>query len=123
MGIGIAIGGGGQTALCPRRWRRRMRACRPWSRRRCPRSPSPGRSTAPTLRELELSGVSLSNEDIEPLKYMVNLTALEIRGNLTFDQLEPLAALTNLETLTIVPDGEGALYVSDLSPLSKSDKA
>ena len=24
-----------------------MRTCRPWSRRRCPRSPSPGRSTAP----------------------------------------------------------------------------
>ena len=119
VGIGIAIGGGGgQTAADPGSGGG-DEDLPPLVQAEVPSITIAGQEYSSDLRELELSGVSLSNEDIEPLKYMVNLTALEIRGNLTFDQLEPLSALTNLETLTIVPDGEGALYVSDLSPLSK----
>ena len=119
VGIGIAIGGGGgQTAADPGSGGG-DEDLPPLVQAEVPSVTIAGQEYSTDLRELELSGVSLSNEDIEPLEYMVNLTALEIRGNLTFDQLEPLSALTNLETLTIVPDGEGALYVSDLSPLSK----
>ena len=119
VGIGIAIGGGGgQTAADPGSGGG-DEDLPPLVQAEVPSITIAGQEYSTDLRELELSGVSLSNEDIVPLKYMVNLTALEIRGNLTFDQLEPLSALTNLETLTIVPDGEGALYVSDLSPLSK----
>ena len=117
-GIGIAIGGGGQTASDPGGGSG-DEGLPPLIQAEVPSVTIAGQEYSTDLRELELSGVSLSNEDIEPLKYMVNLTALEIRGNLTFDQLEPLAALKNLETLSIVPDGEGTLYINDLSPLSK----
>ena len=111
VGVGMALGGGGGSGSGG--------GGNPVSEALAPKVTIGGESYSTALTELELDGVSLSNEDIESLGDMVNLKTLRISGNLTFDQLEPLSALKNLETLTIVPDGGGTLYISDLSPLSK----
>ena len=112
VGVGMALGGGGGSGSGGG-------GGNPVSEALAPKVTIGGESYSTALTELELDGVSLSNEDIESLGDMVNLKTLRISGNLTFDQLEPLSALKNLETLTIVPDGGGTLYISDLSPLSK----
>ena len=112
VGVGMALGGGGGSGSGGG-------GGNPVSEALAPKVTIGGESYSTALTELELDGVSLSNEDMESLGDMVNLKTLRISGNLTFDQLEPLAALKNLETLSIVPDGEGTLYINDLSPLSK----
>ena len=111
VGVGMALGGGGGSGSGG--------GGNPVSEALASKVTIGGESYSTALTELELDGVSLSNEDMESLGDMVNLKTLRISGNLTFDQLEPLAALKNLETLTIVPDGGGTLYINDLSPLSK----
>ena len=47
------------------------------------------------LTELDLSSHDLTDEDIEPLRYMVNLTWLHLRGN----QISGLVALSSLTSL------------------------
>jgi serine/threonine protein kinase len=61
---------------------------------------------------LDLDGTELTNEDIEPLRHMTNLTILRLRGNQISD-LTPLMELTNLERLDL-----GGNQISNLVPLA-----
>lgn len=76
------------------------------------------RQISTSLTTLSIPNVfGLTNEDIVPLRYMVNLTSLEIAsvplyGNHITD-LWPIAGLTNLTDLTIARVG-----LSDISPLA-----
>ena len=69
-----------------------------------------GYSTA--LTELRLSFMNLQDNDIAPLRYMVNLERLDLSFNQISD-LSPLSGLTNLEWLFLSTN-----EISDLSPLS-----
>ena len=64
------------------------------------------------LTELDLGSLYLTDADIEPLQYMVNLRSLDLRQNRLTD-LAPLAALTQLESLELRGNN-----LSDLSPLA-----
>lgn len=64
-------------------------------------------------RNLKLNGMGLTNDDIQDLKYMINLNSLDLRQNDITD-LSPLAGLTGLENLQL---GNGSDEISDLSPL------
>ena len=65
-----------------------------------------------SLTELSLFSGDLSNEDIESLRYMTNLTSLNLWIPQIYD-ISPLSELTNLEELTIT-DG----VLSDIAPLA-----
>ena len=65
-----------------------------------------------SLTELDLSGRALDNSDIEPLRYMVNLTSLMLWGN----RISDVSALAGLVSLTNV--GLGDNRISDVSPLA-----
>ena len=59
------------------------------------------------LTELDLTERQLTNSDIEPLKYMVHLTELNLGFNQISD-VSPLAELTNLNTIHLRDN-----YISD----------
>lgn len=65
-----------------------------------------------SLTELDLTELDLENEDIVPLRYMVNLTKLNL-SNSTISDLSPLANLTNLEDLQL-----NNTQVRNLAPLA-----
>ena len=65
-----------------------------------------------SLTALDLSEMSLTNEDIEPLKYMMHLERLGLWRN-DINDVSPLKNLTNLEFLSLYHN-----QISDLSPLS-----
>jgi len=74
-----------------------------------------GQHVSTSLTQLSLFG-NLTNEDIEPLRYMTLLTALWFNEGIdTFQitDLSPLAGLTNLDHLFI----EGS-YINDITPLA-----
>ena len=64
------------------------------------------------LTELNLTSMGLTDEDIEPLQYLINLTVLLLSVNEISD-LTPLAGLTNLTHLDL---NFNEIY--DLTPLS-----
>jgi len=64
------------------------------------------------LTELVLEEAYLTDVDIEPLKYMVNLTKLALFRNQISD-ISPLAGLTNLTWLSLTDN-----QISDISPLA-----
>lgn len=64
------------------------------------------------LTTLTLNNMSLNDEDIKDLKYMVNLTELHIYQNHITD-ITPLKGLTGLKTLSLFNN-----KISDLSPLA-----
>ena len=64
------------------------------------------------LTELDLGSLYLTDADIEPLEYMVNLRSLDLRQNQLTD-LTPLAGLTQLESLELWGND-----LSDLTPLA-----
>ena len=64
------------------------------------------------LTSLTLNNMSLNNEDIVDLKYMVNLTELHIYQNNITD-ITPLKGLTGLKILSLFNN-----KISDLSPLA-----
>ena len=86
------------------------------------------------LTELNFMGMNLENEEIEPLKYMVNLTYLHLAGNkisnlssisgltklvdlqLANNQISDISLLSGLNNLTVLSLGNN--QISDLSPLS-----
>lgn len=73
------------------------------------------------LRTLELEDQGLTNEDIEPLKYMVNLTKLYLPAQSQISDLSPLANLTNLQKLSLSSGNTSnnlVSYINDLSPLA-----
>ena len=65
------------------------------------------------LTELDLESLQLTDADIEPLRYMVNLTELNLTGNQISD-IGTLAALTNLTHLYLIDN-----QISDINPLSE----
>lgn len=62
---------------------------------------------------VDLTGKGVTNADIENLKYLTNLTGLQISDNSGITDLSALSGLTKLESLWM--DNTG---ISDLSPLS-----
>jgi len=72
-----------------------------------------GRQFSTTLTELYLSRWGLENHDIQPLRYMTNLTSLDLNHSPISD-FTPLAGLTNLTVLRIL-DNEA----TDLTPLAE----
>ncbi|MFR5601106.1 MAG: protein kinase domain-containing protein [Lachnospiraceae bacterium] len=73
-----------------------------------------GEEYSTELRELDLEGMGLDDSEIQDLKYMINLTYLNLRGNDITD-LSPLSDLKQLRRLALP---EGPSEISDLSPLS-----
>ncbi len=71
-----------------------------------------GETYSTNERELRLQGMGLTDEDIEPLQYMVNLTYLDLRENKITD-LSALEPLTELRSLNLRQN-----EISDLSPLA-----
>ena len=75
-----------------------------------------GETYSTNERELRLQGMGLTDEDIEPLKYMINLTYLDLRENRITD-LSALEGLTELRSLNLRQND-----ISDLSPLAGMTK-
>ncbi|MCL2408904.1 MAG: leucine-rich repeat domain-containing protein [Oscillospiraceae bacterium] len=71
------------------------------------------RQISTELTELDLGAFTATCEDIVPLRYMVNLTSLQLGGNRISD-LTPLAELTNLTHLSLSGN-----EISDLTPLTE----
>lgn len=71
-----------------------------------------GQEYSTDLRNLSLNDMGLTDADIEPLKYMVNLVSLNLQKNNLTD-LSPLAGLTQLQELRLRENS-----VMDLSPLA-----
>ena len=65
-----------------------------------------------SLNELHLIGLGLTDDDIKPLRFMPNLTALRLDNNQISD-LTPLSYLTGLTTLNLRGNN-----ISDLAPLA-----
>jgi internalin A len=63
------------------------------------------------LTSLTISSKKLTNSDIEPLKYMVNLTELHLYSN-DISDLTPLQGLTALKTLSLFRN-----QIADLTPI------
>ena len=71
-----------------------------------------GRQFSTELTELNLMRWDLNDYDIEPLRYMINLTSLDLNHNPISD-LSPLAGLTNLRSLKLLDNTS-----TDLTPLA-----
>ncbi|MCL2568816.1 MAG: leucine-rich repeat domain-containing protein [Oscillospiraceae bacterium] len=78
-----------------------------------------GAQFSTALTTLDLNRMALTNEELIPLRYMTNLTALWISNSQTalsdtsLTDLSPLAGLTNLTDLHL-----GGNQISDLTPLA-----
>ena len=70
------------------------------------------------LRELDLSDAYLTNVDIEPLCYMINLVDLTLPAQSEITDISPIAGLTELRVLKIQNTDGARLYLDDLSPLA-----
>ena len=70
------------------------------------------------LRELDLSDAYLTNADIEPLCYMINLVNLTLPAQSEITDISPIAGLTELRVLKIQNTDGARLYLDDLSPLA-----
>ena len=104
LGIGIAIGGGGSNSGSG--------GGNPIAEAMAPTVTIGGEAYSTALTELDLGSKNLTDEEIEPLKEMVNLTRLDLRQNQLTD-LSPLAGLTQLESLELRGNN-----LSDLTPLA-----
>ena len=71
-----------------------------------------GQEYSTSERRLELENMGLTDEDIQDLQYMVNLTRLNLSGNDITD-LSPLEGLTRLSDLRLQGND-----ITDVSPLS-----
>ena len=71
-----------------------------------------GEQYSTSLTNLALRASNLTNEDIVPLRYMINLTNLDLGGNALSD-ITPLAGLTNLRVLRLQNN-----LIHDISPLA-----
>ena len=72
-----------------------------------------GQEYSTDLTELDLSGMGLSDADIEPLRYMVNLEVLNLNDN----NLSDLSPLADLHRLVVLRIGGYNADIADLSPL------
>ena len=106
LGIGIAIGGGDRTASGPDGQEVQLIEAE------VPSITIAGQEYSTDLTELSLDSMQLTDADIQPLRYMVNLTRLDLRQNQLTD-LSPLAELTRLKSLELRGNN-----LSDLSPLA-----
>ena len=113
LGIGIAIGGGGRTAVDADGETVQL------IQAEVPSITIAGQEYSTDLTELDLGSMYLTDADIEPLQYMVNLRSLDLRQNQLTD-LTPLAGLTQLETLRLGGSDSGVNNpnLQDLTPLS-----
>ena len=108
VGIGFAIGGGGgKTAVDADGDEIQLVEAE------VPSITIQGQEYSTDLIELDLSGMGLTDADIEPLQYMVNLEVLNLNDN-NLSDLSPLAGLHRLITLRI---GGYNPDIADLSPL------
>ena len=106
LGIGIAIGGSSGSSVGE------PGGGNPIAEALAPTVTIGGEEYSTALTELDLGSQNLTDEEIEPLKEMVNLTHLDLRQNQLTD-LSPLAGLTQLKSLELRGNN-----LSDLSPLS-----
>ena len=106
LGIGIAIGGGGRTAVDADGETVQL------IQAEVPSITIAGQEYSTDLTELDLGSMYLTDADIEPLQYMVNLRSLDLRQNQLTD-VTPLAGLTQLESLELRGNN-----LSDLTPLA-----
>lgn len=72
-----------------------------------------GREYGTDLRKLELENMGLTDGDILDLKYMINLTCLNLDGNNLTD-ISPVSGLTELTELNVMNNPD----LTDLSPLA-----
>lgn len=66
-----------------------------------------------SLTELTIADVGLTNNEIEPLKYMTNLAKLELHGN-NISDISALSGLIKLQELKLSDN-----HISDITPLSE----
>ena len=106
VGVGMALGGGSSPAGGD------DGGDRPLLEAEVPSITIAGQEYSTDLRKLDLQDMGLTDEDIQDLRYMINLEDLRLSGNRISD-LTPLAGLTRLENL-MLRDND----ISDLSPLA-----
>ena len=106
LGIGIAIGEGGRTTVDADGETVQL------IQAEVPSITIQGVEYSTDLTELDLGSMYLTDADIEPLQYMVNLQSLDLRQN-QLTGLTPLAGLTQLESLELRGNN-----LSDLTPLA-----
>ena len=129
LGIGIAIGGSSGSSVGE------AGGGNPIVEALAPTVTIGGEEYSTALTELDLSDRGLTNEDIQGLEKMTNLTQLSLDGNRDITDLSALSQLTNLKDLNISNTGAANLSplagltnltklaianpdISDLSPLS-----
>ena len=110
IGVGMALGGG--TPASNTSDGGGGRDDRPLLEAAVPSITIAGQEYSTDLTELDLGSMYLTDADIEPLQYMVNLRSLDLRQNQLTD-LTPLAGLTQLESLELRGNN-----LSDLTPLA-----
>ena len=108
LGIGIVIGGGGRQVQISDNGGDEF----PLLEAEVPSITIAGQEYSTDLTELDLGSMYLTDADIEPLQYMVNLRSLDLRQNQLTD-LTPLAGLTQLESLELRGNN-----LTDLTPLA-----
>ena len=115
VGIGIAIGGGGgETAVDADGEKIQL------VKAEVPSITIQGTEYSTDLTELNLGELYLTDTDIEPLHYMVNLRELTLPADSEISDLAPLAGLIQLEQLKFYEPRSGIYYsnITDLSPLA-----
>ncbi len=112
VGLGAVLGGrgGGETTFHGSNESRQDDT--PLKKAEVPSITIRGTEYSTDLQRLDLSDMSLTDEEILDLKYMINLRDLRLNRNRITD-LTPLAGLTDLETLYLRENN-----LSDLSPLA-----
>ena len=115
LGIGIAIGGGGgRTAVDADGDEIQLVEAE------VPSITIQGVEYSTDLTELKLTDVMLTDADIEPLQYMVNLRRLDLPAFNEITDLSPLAGLTQLERLRFIESNSRSFFssITDLTPLA-----
>ena len=116
VGLGLFFGGrqsGGEAPVMNEPAMGTVEQRPPLKKAEVPSITIQGEEYSTDLTSLELYGKGLTDEDIADLKYMINLTYLNLNGNNLTD-ISPLSALTELRQLNV----NNNVDLADFSPLS-----
>ena len=123
VGIGMALGGGGKGGSPASEGGQPVSGeaedLPPLKQAAVPSVTVAGQEYSTDLRALELEKAQLTDEDLEQIGYMINLTELYLPDTGSFGDLTPLSNLTELRTLRFSGDSNNpSTNIRDLSPLA-----
>ena len=123
VGVGMALGGGGKDGSPASEGGQPVSGeaedLPPLKQAAVPSVTVAGQEYSTDLRALELEKAQLTDEDLEQIGYMINLTELYLPDTGSFGDLTPLSNLTELRTLRFSGDSNNpSTNIRDLSPLA-----